>query len=77
MIFGRVSSGKEAIVQLAILGSNKLPLSVRGIIDTGYTGALTLPVEQIEQMGLTWYMKVQGFPGGLVSITALSSAENN
>ena len=42
MILGRVNDRKEAIVQFAVLGEDqRLPLSIRGVIDTGYTKDLS------------------------------------
>jgi predicted aspartyl protease len=34
---------REAVVQLAVFGENKQPQGIKAIIDTGYTGFLTLP----------------------------------
>ena len=52
MILGNVNNRREAIVQIAVLGDNKQVQSVKAIIDTGYTGALMLPLSIISFLGL-------------------------
>ena len=52
MILGNVNNRREAIVQIAVLGDNKKVQSVKAIIDTGYTGALMLPLSIISFLGL-------------------------
>lgn len=42
MIIGNVNANREAIVQLAVFGKNQQRQGIRAIIDTGYTGFLTL-----------------------------------
>ena len=63
MIIGNVNSKREAIIQLAVLGENKRYQSIKAIIDTGYTGFLTLPSAIITQLDLTWFMQEEGFLG--------------
>lgn len=63
MIIGSVNSRREAIIQLAILGENNQRQGVKAIIDTGYTGFLTLPSATITTLGLTWFMQEEGFLG--------------
>jgi predicted aspartyl protease len=43
MIIGNVNANREAIVQLAVLGENQQKQGIKAVIDTGYTGFLTLP----------------------------------
>lgn len=79
MIVGNVNAKREAVVQLAVFGENQQYQGIKAIIDTGYTGFLTLPSAAITTLGLTWYMgllegyelKIQAVAGGSVTITAL------
>ena len=63
MIIGSVNLRREAVIQFAVLGENKQRQGVKAIIDTGYTGFLTLPSAVITQLGLTWFMQEEGFLG--------------
>jgi clan AA aspartic protease len=63
MIVGHVNSRREAIIQLAVLGENKQSQGIKAIIDTGYTGFLTLPSAIITTLKLTWFMQEEGFLG--------------
>ncbi|MGL5036010.1 MAG: clan AA aspartic protease [Microcystaceae cyanobacterium] len=63
MIIGRVNSRREAIIQFAVLGENNQKQGIKAIIDTGYTGFLTLPSAIITTLGLTWYMQEEGVLG--------------
>ena len=63
MMMGKVNSRREAIIQFAVLGENKQIQSIKAIIDTGYTGFLTLPSAIITKLGLTWYMQEEGILG--------------
>ncbi len=63
MIVGYVNSRREAIIQLAVLGERDQRQGVKAIIDTGYTGFLTLPSAVIATLELTWFMQEEGFLG--------------
>jgi clan AA aspartic protease len=63
MIIGNVNSRREAIVQFAVLGEKNQQQGIKAIIDTGYTGFLTLPSAIIETLGLIWYMQEEGLLG--------------
>ena len=63
MILGNVNANREAIIQLAVLGENTQKQGIRAVIDTGYTGFLTLPSSIITTLGLTWYMQQEGILG--------------
>jgi len=63
MILGNVNANREAIVQLAVLGENQQNQGIKAVIDTGYTGFLTLPSAVITTLGLTWYMQQEGVLG--------------
>ena len=52
MILGSVNSGREAIIQIAVLSDSKQIKSVRAVIDTGYTGDLMLPRAIVNELGL-------------------------
>ena len=63
MIMGSVNSRREAIIQFAVLGKNNQRQAIKAVIDTGYTGFLTLPSGIIRTLGLTWYMQEEGILG--------------
>ncbi|MGB5594768.1 MAG: clan AA aspartic protease [Crocosphaera sp.] len=63
MIIGYVNANREAIIKLAVLGENRQNQGIKAVIDTGYTGFLTLPSAIIAQLGLTWYMEQEGILG--------------
>jgi clan AA aspartic protease len=63
MILGNVNTNREALIQLAVFGENKQKQGIRAVIDTGYTGYLTLPASVITNLGLTWYMQQEGILG--------------
>jgi clan AA aspartic protease len=63
MIIGNVNTKREAVVQLAVFGENQQRQGIKAIIDTGYTGFLTLPSAIITTLGLTWYMQQEGILG--------------
>jgi clan AA aspartic protease len=63
MIIGNVNTSREAVIQLAVMGENKQKQGIRAVIDTGYTGFLTLPSTIITNLGLTWYMQQEGILG--------------
>lgn len=63
MIVGNVNANREAIVQLAVFGENQQRQGISAVIDTGYTGFLTLPSTIITILGLTWYMQQEGILG--------------
>jgi clan AA aspartic protease len=54
MIRGRVSAHREAMVPLSLRGSQGEEHAVEAVIDTGYNGFLTLPLELIEQLGMPY-----------------------
>lgn len=63
MMMGNVNSRREAIIQFAVLGENNQRQAIKTVIDTGYTGFLTLPSAIITTLGLTWYMQEEGILG--------------
>jgi clan AA aspartic protease len=63
MIIGNVNANREAIIQFAVLGENRQKQGTRAVIDTGYTGCLTLPSSVIATLGLTWYVQQEGILG--------------
>lgn len=51
MITGKVIDNQEATIELEIVNVNDTE-KVKGLIDTGFTGELTLPSDLIERLGL-------------------------
>lgn len=62
-MIGNVNSRREAIIQLAVLGANNQRQGIKAVIDTGYTGFLTLPSAMIAKLELTWFMQEEGTLG--------------
>ena len=54
MISGIVNTGIEAVLQLVVCGSDGEGHEFEGVVDTGFSGDLTLPTEAIESLDLTW-----------------------
>jgi clan AA aspartic protease len=54
MMTGTVNQFLEATIQIAIRDANGREHSVHAIVDTGFSGSLTLPFETIAQLGLPW-----------------------
>lgn len=59
MISGSVLSG-EARVSLKIQRTEHTGVEISAVIDTGYTGSLTLPPDVIATLGLPWMWKDSG-----------------
>lgn len=53
MIRGAVNARREAIVPLRLRGPGGIELDVSALIDTGYTGSLTLSSATIATLGLS------------------------
>jgi clan AA aspartic protease len=62
MIFGFVQN-REAIIQLAVISDRQKKQGIRAVIDTGFTGSLTLPLTMITDLELTWFTQQEGFLG--------------
>jgi clan AA aspartic protease len=60
MINGTVSADLEAIVPLIVLGASGQQQPVDTVLDTGFTGYLTLPPGLIASLGLVWLGREQG-----------------
>ena len=51
MITGKIVDNQEAIIELEVIGINR-PEKIEVVIDTGFTGELTLPSDLIDRLGL-------------------------
>ena len=51
MIKGKIVDNQEAIIELEVIGINQ-PEKIEVVIDTGFTGELTLPSDLIDRLGL-------------------------
>jgi clan AA aspartic protease len=60
MISGTVNARLEAIVQVTVHDANGHPHPVDAVVDTGFTGYLTLPPSTIATLGLRWLASQQG-----------------
>jgi clan AA aspartic protease len=54
MMQGFVNQSCEAIMPVVVGRDNKPTQLVESLIDTGFTGFLSLPLSMIESMGLPW-----------------------
>jgi clan AA aspartic protease len=52
VLTGRINSQREAVVQLWLKGPSGQVLQIEAIIDTGFTGFLSLPQSQVTRLGL-------------------------
>jgi clan AA aspartic protease len=54
MIHGVVSRNREATISLVVVNENRQTRLITAVIDTGYTGFLSLPSEIITELNLSW-----------------------
>jgi predicted aspartyl protease len=54
MITGRVVAGRYATIPLVVQGTQGQEETLEAIIDTGFTGFLTLPLPQIAKLGFPY-----------------------
>jgi clan AA aspartic protease len=54
MIHGVVSRNREATISLVVVNENRQTKLITAVIDTGYTGFLSLPSEIITELNLSW-----------------------
>lgn len=60
MITGIVNANLEATIRLTIMGPAGQPHEIEAIIDTGFTGFLTLPPTLVSTLGLPWLCRQPG-----------------
>jgi clan AA aspartic protease len=60
VIVGTVTENREAIIRLIVRGLYGQEQEVEAVIDTGFTGFLTLPPRLITSLGLTWLGREEG-----------------
>ena len=53
MLRGRVSPDEQALITVEVHGNGGRSESVEAVIDTGFTGHLTLPADTIGRLGLS------------------------
>jgi clan AA aspartic protease len=63
MITGIVNARREAVVRLIIRGTLGQTHEFEAVIDTGFTGFLTLPTSLIHSLGLIWRGQAQAMLG--------------
>jgi clan AA aspartic protease len=54
MIHGIVSRNREATISLVVVNESRQTKLITAVIDTGYTGYLSLPSEIITELNLSW-----------------------
>jgi clan AA aspartic protease len=60
MITGVVNANHEAIIRFVVTGPSGQQQDIQAIIDTGFTGFLTLPPASIAALGLSWLSRQPG-----------------
>ena len=60
MITGVVNANREATIRLVVIGPSGQQQEIEVIIDTGFTGFLTLPAVLIVALGLPWLCRQPG-----------------
>jgi predicted aspartyl protease len=63
MMQGFVNQNCEAIVRIAIGHDNNPKIIVETLIDTGFTGFISLPLSIINILGLPWHFRDVGTLG--------------
>jgi len=51
MIDGTVTADREIVIQLEVLASNQSAVSIQAVVDTGFNGFLTLPIDVLNALG--------------------------
>jgi clan AA aspartic protease len=57
MITGEVNADREATIRLNLLNSNGATEEILAVIDTGFSGDLTLPPDKIAHLGYSFLMR--------------------
>jgi len=60
MITGMVNANREAAIRLLVRGPQGHQQEIEAIIDTGFTGFLTLPPLLVTALGLAWLCRQPG-----------------
>ena len=78
MIEGVVNAAREAVVTLPVRGPSGQAREIEAVIDTGYSGYLTLPPSLVEELGLPFRFRGRAFLAngseetfGVYGVTAL------
>lgn len=54
MMTGNITPDREGILRVMVLDAMGQPQEIVSVIDTGFTGTLTLPPARIAALGLSW-----------------------
>jgi clan AA aspartic protease len=60
VINGVVNADREATIRLEVVGPSGQQEQIEAIIDTGFTGFLTLPAALVAVLGLPWLCRQAG-----------------
>lgn len=56
MIVGAVAADRDAVIPLRVVGPGGATDTVAAVVDTGFSGQLTLPPDVVAALGLPWVM---------------------
>ena len=51
MISGSVTGDREIVIPLDVLAGDQSPVSIQAVVDTGFNGFLTLPIDVLHTSG--------------------------
>lgn len=75
MIVGEVTAFREAVVPLEVRGEDSRSALLDAVLDTGFTGDLTLPQATITALGLPYYTTIETMLGdGSIVLTDVYEA---
>ena len=51
MITGTITDDREIVIQLEALAADQSPISIQVVVDSGFNGFLTLPIDVVNTLG--------------------------
>lgn len=60
MVTGSVNALLDATIRLSVSGPTGQQLEINAVVDTGFSGFLTLPLSSVASLGLPWICRLPG-----------------